>query len=116
MVLHVRTFRGHCDYVANQKLELAARINRLTLPYQLLLLSLPLLVVNFGLGLNLIEALACLPLEPLCLLGVELAHELLETVLEIGHLAFEGQANALALYCLGVRTLCDAGKLLVRQQ
>ena len=116
MVLHVRTLLSYCDDVANQKLELAARIDSLTLSYQLPLLSLPLLVVDIGLGLNLLEALACLPLEPLCLLGVELAHELLETVLEVGHLTFEGQANALALNCLCVSALCDTRKLLVRQQ
>ena len=116
MVFHVRSLLGYCDDIANQKLELAACIHSMTLPNQLLLVSLPLFVVDIGLGLNLVEALACLPLEPLCLLAVELAHELLETALEIGHLTFEGQVDALALYCLGVSALCNTRKLLVRQQ
>ena len=77
MVLHVRTLLGYCDDIANQKLELATCIHGLTLPYQLLLLSLPLFVVDIGLGLNLVEALARFLLEPLCLLRVELAHKLL---------------------------------------
>ena len=107
MVLHVRTLLGYCDDIANQKLELATCIHGLTLPYQLLHLSPPLFVVDIGLGLNLVEALARFLLEPLCLLRVELAHKLLKTTIEIGHLTFEGQANALALYCLGVSALSD---------
>ena len=77
MVLHVCTLLGYCDDITDQKLELAARIYSLALPYQLLLLSLLLLVIDVGLGLNLIEGLARLLLELLCLMGVELAHELL---------------------------------------
>ena len=71
-------------------------------------------MIDIGLRMNLGEGLSCLPLELLCFMRVELTHELLQAVLEISHLAFEGQANALTLHCLSVATLRNTLKLLVR--